>query len=132
MHYRLKSKSSLNSAPSQPPRDPQSPDPETNSKITHSPDFSAIHWEDGQTYTFTPRQRPAVALLWQAKEDCTHFVGSASLLEAAEVNTTRMSDLFKGSAAWGKVIVQGVLHGGPAGTYRLAPTGSEAERYGAA
>jgi len=101
-------------------------------KISHSPDFSAVHWHDGNTYPFTPHQRPVVAMLWKAMEEGVHFVGSGALLEAAEVNSTRMRELFRASKAWGKVIVQGIMHGGSVDTYRLAPLGDEAERNGAA
>lgn len=111
---------------------PQSPTPGTPGRVSHAPDFSAVYWQDGETYPFTPRQRAVIALLWKAMDDGVHFVGSGYLLEAAEVNCSRMRELFRGSKAWGKVIVQGILYGGSPDTYRLAPIGDEAERYGAA
>jgi hypothetical protein len=72
--------------------------------IGHSPDFASIRV--GQdTYTFTPKQRPVIAVLWSAWEHATCWVGHAHLQEAAETDG-RIVDLFKGHPAWGKLIVK--------------------------
>lgn len=95
------------------------------SKVSHSEDFASVLWIDGKNYPFTLKQRPVIAMLWHAMMEGTHFVSSGALLEAAEVNAERLRDLFRGSKAWGKVIVQGMLHGGPIDTYRIAPLDAE-------
>ncbi len=92
----------------------------------HSPDFASIYWS-GSQYRFTPKQRPIVAMLWQAMENGTHYVGSAALLEVAEIENGKLSDVFRGNLAWKSLIMPGLLCGGPAGTYRLAPLLNEPE-----
>lgn len=87
---------------------------------THSPDFASVTW-GGKVYTFTPKQRRIVAILWQAWERGERFVGGGYLLEAADSDQSKMSYLFRGSTAWRTLIVPGELYDGPVDTYCLAP-----------
>ena len=70
----------------------------------HSPDFRTVRWY-GKTYHFTPAQSLIVAQLWTAWENGTPRMGAASLLEAADMVSDRIADLFKGHAAWGKLVM---------------------------
>lgn len=139
----------FNFPPREQPADPATPDPapaaarnepprQPGVREDHSPDFSSVRWPDPnetsgyRLYTFTPKQRAIVTMLWEAKENGTHFVGSAALLEGAEVFSGRLVDVFRGSPAWKNLIVPGLMCGGPAGTYRLAPLGEVDGKDGAA
>lgn len=88
---------------------------------SHSPDWSTVKWYDGRLYSFTPTQRPIIALLWEAMESGAPAVDQAALLEAAESKCRRLSDLFDRNPAFGIVIVPGYKYGMPMGTYQLAP-----------
>jgi hypothetical protein len=94
--------------------------------VSHSPDFAAVRW-NGKTYTLTGKQRDVIAVLWRAWEDDVHYVSGALLLEEAESNCGKLSQLFRRSDAWGKLIVPGVRTGGALGTYRLAPRDVQVE-----
>lgn len=100
---------------------------------SHSPDFTSVRWPDPNEpegfkhYTFTPKQRAIVSILWEAKENGTHFVGTVALLEAAAIESCKLFDVFRGHDAWKRLIVPGPYCGGPAGTYRLAPIDFEAK-----
>lgn len=85
----------------------------------HGPDFAAIRW-DGVVYTFSPKQRAVIAMLWEAMEHGYHFVSGDALLLAADSEGGRLYDIFRGSPAWNTVIVKGLQAGGPNGCYRLA------------
>lgn len=100
-------------------------------RISHAADWSTVNWY-GQVFSFTPKQRPIVAALWDAREDGTDFVTNSMLLELCETSQERLRDLFRGNPAWGTLIVQGQLHGGRVGTYRLAPGPVEAAKAGVA
>jgi hypothetical protein len=93
------------------------PDP---SRPHHAPDFSSVIW-NGKLYTLTPKQRMVVCILWRAWEDGTTYRSASYLLEKAESDQTRLSQLFRDSQAWNNLIVPGEIHDGPADTYRLAP-----------
>jgi hypothetical protein len=120
-----KAESNSNSMPPDRPATNHEPREVNRPRISRSPDFASIRWVDGKTYPFTPKQRPVIAMLWHAMVEGTHFVSSGALLKAAEVNTDRLRDVFRGNKAWGIVIVQGILHGGPVDTFRLAPLDAE-------
>ena len=81
----------------------------------HSLDFCSVAW-DGRVYVFTPNQTAIVKALWDAWEAGTPCVHGATLLEFADCKSNKMSDAFKGSPAWGTLIVEGPVKG----TYRLA------------
>jgi hypothetical protein len=86
---------------------------------SHSPDFATVVWH-GETFTLTPKQRVIMALLWRSKQQGHDYLSSAYLLDEAGSDST-VGQIFRGSKAWGRLIVQGVLHGGPDGTYCLRP-----------
>jgi len=81
---------------------------------SHSPDFRSAVWY-GTRFTFTPIQARVVEQLWAAWEAGTPEMGQEVLLEQAESRSECLAALFKGSRAFGVMIV-------PAGnrTYRLA------------
>lgn len=81
----------------------------------HSPDFRSVQWF-GTSYTFTPGQAAVVKILWEAWENGTPEVGGDYLVENAGLQSSRLSDLFRGHPAWDKMLVQG----GERGVYRLA------------
>lgn len=85
----------------------------------HTEDFTSVRW-NGVLYQLTPKQRDVIAILWESHEEGIPCVSGTALMEAAECG--KLSGLFKGSPAWGKLIVQAHLHGGRFGTFRLAPT----------
>ena len=76
----------------------------------HSPDFASVNW-NGTVYKFTKIQRIVVRELWQAKENGTPELSQEYLLETAESNSAKLSDLFQHNAAWGTVIVPGESRG---------------------
>lgn len=88
-------------------------------RATHAPDFSSVNWY-GTVYTFTPAQRPVIALLWEANEDGYRHVSQDALLQEAESDCDRLRSLFSNSPAWGKLVVKSSLHGGRAGQYCFA------------
>lgn len=81
----------------------------------HSADFCSVRW-DGRLFFFTPNQAAIVKALWQAMENGTPCVQGATLLEAADCESSRVSDVFRGSDAWGVLIVEGAVKG----AYQLA------------
>lgn len=80
----------------------------------HSDDFRSICWF-GTEYTFTGPQAACVKLLWEHWERGTPEVSKSELLDATESSGERVSDVFKRSPAWGKIIVGGEKKG----NYRL-------------
>lgn len=85
------------------------------SPCRHSPDFASIVWF-GQRHSFTGNQAAIVRLLWEAWRDGTLDVRSETLLSAADSESGRLVDVFKGHAAWSTVIKPGEARG----TYRLS------------
>ena len=75
-----------------------------NADTAHSADFSSVRWH-GETYSFTPTQKSAVKLLWQAWKNRTPDLGQDYILEEIGSDSTRLRDLFKGHPAWNKMIV---------------------------
>lgn len=73
------------------------------SPARHSSDFRSVRWF-GQSYRFTPAQAIIVSQLWGAWLNGTPEMGSAALLEAADMVSDKISELFKNSEAWGKMI----------------------------
>jgi hypothetical protein len=80
----------------------------------HSPDFRSVHWF-GQDYYFSTGQASCVQRLWEAWERETPDVAQDGILEKAGLESKRFVDLFRGHAAWKKMIVRS----GPKGIYRL-------------
>lgn len=69
-----------------------------------APDGSSINWY-GQSYTFTPQQRPIVGELWDAHKNGLDGVSVEHLLSIADAKPkTRLPDIFKGSPAWKTLI----------------------------
>ena len=100
------------------------PQPPPAPRTLHAPDWSSVVWQ-GTRYILTPKQRLVIAELWRAWEDGTGFLSHAYLLEKAETDQQKMYYLFRGSPAWGALIVPGEPHGGPVDSYCLAPASSE-------
>ncbi len=88
----------------------------------HSADFRSISWF-GQGYSFTEAQARAVQLLWQSWMQGTPDVGDKLLVKAAGSESTRLVDIFRDSAAWSTLIVEGATRG----THRLADPGEQEE-----
>ena len=82
----------------------------------HSADFRSVRWY-GSEYSFTTKQACCVEHLWNAWEKGTPELSQAFLLESAGSDGQRLSDIFRRSPAWGKMIVPGKSKG----TYRLNP-----------
>jgi hypothetical protein len=72
-------------------------------------------------FSLTTLQRRVVAALWEAMENGTPAVHQATLLETAEARSAKLSHFFRGSPAWGTLVVPGYKCGVPFGTYQLAP-----------
>lgn len=90
------------------------------SRPWHAPDWSSVVW-NGARYKLTPKQRMVVVALWKAWEEGTHFLSEVYLLNKADSDQPKLSHLFKGSDAWGELIVRGELHGGEFDTFCLTP-----------
>ena len=73
------------------------------SPARHSADFRSVRWY-GETYHFSPAQSLIVECLWKSWEGGTPRMGAKTLLRAASMVSDKISDLFKGHAAWGKMI----------------------------
>lgn len=98
-------------------RDQQPEQSKTN--CSHSPDFATVIW-DNQEFYLTGKQRTIVALMMKSLEQGHRFLSGAYLLDEAGSDST-MGQLFRNNPAWGGLVCQGVLHGGPDGTYCLRP-----------
>jgi hypothetical protein len=70
----------------------------------HSADYRSVHWF-GADYTFTPTQAAVIRQLWEAWEDGTPGLGQETLLEGAGSTGDRLRDVFRGSPAWGTLVV---------------------------
>lgn len=73
----------------------------------HLSDFQLVYWPGLGRFRFTRQQSRAVAVLWQAMLDGTHFVDQLTLLRAAGSDASRCSDLFRRCEAWGTLIIRG-------------------------
>lgn len=80
-----------------------------------SPDGTTVRWH-GERFTFRAMQARAVRILWDAMEADTPDIRQDSILEEIGSESRRLSDVFRGSPAWGKVIVPGER----GGTFRIA------------
>ncbi len=93
---------------------PTSP-PEPLAPARHSVDFRSVHWY-GTNYTFTKTQAACVKVLWEAMKNRTPELDQQTVLNEADSDNKRLSDVFKDSLAWGTLIVKGTT----AGAFRLA------------
>lgn len=73
------------------------------SPARHSDDFRSVAWF-GKMHCFSPGQAVIVRELWKAWRHGTPFVGAAILLEAADMVSDKISQVFKESPAWGTMI----------------------------
>jgi hypothetical protein len=89
--------------PAAPPPTP-GPSPAPTGFPRHCKDFRFVHWF-GTDYTFTPTQAAVVRQLWEAWEDGTPGLGQETLLEGAGSTGDRLRDVFRGSPAWGTLVV---------------------------
>lgn len=85
-----------------------------NEPISHSKDFSSVRWH-GTIYGFTATQAAVVRVLWRALRRGAPDVRQETLLMDSASESDRLSDVFKGSPAWGTLVVPGLARG----TYRL-------------
>lgn len=85
----------------------------------HSEDFSRVRWPGMAEMLFGEKQAAVVAALWDARGDEDPERDQADLLEIAQSECTRLSDLFRGHEAWGTLVVRGAKRG----SYRLACEG---------
>lgn len=69
----------------------------------HSADFRSARWF-GVTYHFSPSQAVIIRCLWDAWRNGTPSMGAASLIEAADMVSDRVADLFRGHEAWGDMV----------------------------
>lgn len=76
----------------------------------HSGDFRSVVW-DGVPYSMTGTQAAIVAILWAEWQAGTPEVSQAALLEGVGSLTARVRELFRGSPAWGTLIVSGSRKG---------------------
>ncbi len=87
----------------------------------HGPEFRTLVWPGAGAFAFGTKQAAAVRLLYEGWRSGSPDVADADLLRAAD-SDGRLCDLFRGNAAWGKLIVAGL---GPQ-THRLVPLPGEA------
>lgn len=73
------------------------------SPARHSVDFRCVRWF-GQDYCFSPSQAIIVSQLWAAWLHGTPKMGAAALLEACDMISDRISEIFKNSDAWGTMV----------------------------
>lgn len=85
------------------------------SVFTHSPDYRTVVWR-GRSFQFSPSKAIVVQALHEANLAGMPDVAGADLIERAESNSNRMSDLFRDDPAWNTLIISGIAKG----TYRLA------------
>jgi hypothetical protein len=91
------------------------PEPAPDPDVGHSPDFRSVRWH-GRQFAFTRAQAAAVSLLWDAWRAGAPDVGDELLRRATDTASINLRDSFRGSDAWGVLIVPG----GTRGTHRLA------------
>ncbi len=80
----------------------------------YSKDFRSVHWF-GTDYSFTPIQAACIKVLWDAWAQGTLELGQQTILEEADADGNRLSDVFRASPAWKTMIVKGTTKG----SYRL-------------
>ena len=80
----------------------------------HADDFRSVHWF-GTQYSFTPKQAVCIKILWEHWERRTPDVGDQTILELADLSSSRLDAVFRDCTAWGTMIVAGMTRG----THRL-------------
>jgi hypothetical protein len=89
-------------------------------RITHAEDYSSVRWL-GELHHFTPLQRRAIKVLWDAMETGLPDVHQRVILIKAGSRETRLKRMFDKNKAWGRMIFPSRDFGGKPGYYRLAP-----------
>ena len=89
-----------------------------DARPAHAGDFSSVHWF-GDTYNFTPGQAAAVEHLWAEWERRPGLgLRESTLAERVDAGDAfRLSKLFRGHPAFGRMIVAGDAKG----VFRLCP-----------
>ena len=90
------------------------PDRDHEERFRHSPDYAMVV-VNGREYHLSSLQAAAVRVLHEAHVQGVPELRGAYVLEAIESASRSLSDLFKGSPAWGTLVVSGMTRG----TYRL-------------
>lgn len=81
----------------------------------HSQDFRSVYWQD-ELFPLTTQQARAVEILLAAFLNRTPEVSQAYILEEMEIEGSALRFIFRGSAAWNRLVVSGSTNG----TFRLA------------
>ena len=96
----------------------RSPEPyeviEGSTRLLHTPDYTTVKW-CGEVYHFTPMRAEVVRVLHNYQREGLDELRGAFILEHIESRSRSLSDVFKGSHAWRKL----VLPGSKRGSYRL-------------
>lgn len=85
------------------------------STFRHSDDYRTVIWH-GRQFTFSPTKAIVIQLLHEANLAGMPDVSGQVLIEKAESNSNRISDLFRDDPAWNVLVVSGK----DKGTYRLS------------
>ncbi len=85
-------------------------------ELLRGPEFRSVRW-GGECFSFTAPQARAVQALYAAWEAGTPDVPDTTALHACGSEAAKLADVFRGSAAWRTLIIEG----GTRGTHRLAP-----------
>ncbi len=82
----------------------------TQSDLAHTPDYRSVRWGD-ETFYFTSTQAEIVEILdsWGC-QGCPD-VGEAYLLTEVDSEAKELRVLFRGNAAWNRLIVRGETNG---------------------
>jgi hypothetical protein len=72
--------------------------------IRFSEDFRTAYWF-GETIPLTPAQAKVIEVLWREYQKGTPDVAQDILLKATGTYQVKMSDVFKGSLAWGRLVI---------------------------
>lgn len=79
----------------------------------HSENFRQIVWPGIGNFYLTPKQALIIKALWRVKGVGAGEISGNDLLRVAESDTVRLSDLWKGSPAWRRLILstrRGLYH----------------------
>jgi hypothetical protein len=81
-------------------------------------DCSSALWL-GEIHHFTPQQRLAIKVLWEAFQSGLPDVHQREILHCAGSKEAKLRKLFEGNKAWGRMIFPSREFGGRVGFYRL-------------
>ncbi len=86
----------------------------SHQEFSHSPDYRSVNLR-GKRFTFTAFQAEAVKELHNAFKNGTPDLSQATILSKIAAQSARLKDIFRGSNAWGSVVVRSSKRG----AYRL-------------